>query len=308
MPPVRPVRINLVELFGIVGFILGSVLGSFILVLADRSLSNQSFWGRSYCVHCKHTLRWYDLLPILSYIFLKGHCRYCKKGIKIDYLAVEVIMGLLVGFLFWSFDFAQDKLFIFLPDLIFRTFFITVLAVLFITDLKKMLIPDRIVLPSLGIGIIFIILITIIKVIYLYYFLNQTKIGQLLLPPHSDYFQRHAMQAAQTLFWGILMAILIGGFFWGLIIITKGKGMGGGDVKLGAFIGLVLGFPLALLAIFLAFILGAIFSIFLILAGKKHLGQSIPFGPFLVLGSLIALFWGGQIINWDLDRWKILYQ
>ncbi|MDP2684048.1 MAG: A24 family peptidase, partial [bacterium] len=142
--------------------------------------------------------------------------------------------------------------------------------------------------------------ITVIKVIFLYYFLNQTRIGQLLLPPYSDYFQRHALLAAEPLFWGILMALLIGGFFYGLIVVTKGKGMGGGDVKLGAFIGLVLGFPLALLSIFLAFILGAFFSIFLIILGKKHLGQSIPFGPFLVLGSLIALFWGNKIVDWYL--------
>ncbi len=90
-----------------------------------------------------------------------------------------------------------------------------------------------------------------------------------------------------------------------LIIITKGKGMGGGDVKLGAFIGLMLGFPQSILAIVSAFITGALFSVILLITGKKHFGQSIPFGPFLVLGSLISLFWGNQIINWYLHLTRL---
>lgn len=285
---------------GLIGFLLGSALGSFVLALAERSLTNQSFWGRSYCVDCKKRLQWYDLFPIISYIFLKGRCRYCKKGIKIEYLVVEVVIGMLIGYLFWSFNFAQDKLFIFLPDLIFKTFFITVLSVLFITDLKKMLIPDRIVLPAILISIVYLLSITIYKVGYLYYYLSQTPIGQKLLPPHSDYFQRHVLMAAQPFFGGILMALLIAGFFWTLIIITKGKGMGGGDVKLGALIGLTLGFPLSLVALMLAFLLGAVIALILIFLGKKKFGQTIPFGPFLVLGSLVVLFWGNIIIDWYL--------
>ena len=76
--------------------------------------------------------------------------------------------------------------------------------------------------------------------------------------------------------------------------------MGGGDVKLGAFIGVALGFPGAILALVLAFLSGAIFSVSLIVLGKKHFGQTIAFGPFLVLGSLVTLFWGDQILNWYL--------
>lgn len=85
-----------------------------------------------------------------------------------------------------------------------------------------------------------------------------------------------------------------------LIFVTRGKGMGGGDVKLGALMGLVLGFPQSILAVILAFLSGAIISLILIFGGKKHFGQTIPFGPFLVLGSLITLFWGMQIIDWYL--------
>lgn len=285
---------------GIIGFILGTVLGSFVKALADRSLNKKSFWGRSYCPDCQRALAWYDLLPIISYISLGGKCRYCGDKINLEYLLVEVGMGVLVGLLFGSFDFAQDKLLFFLPDLLFKTFFVTVLAILFLTDIKKMLIPDRIILPGIVISIIFIIFITIIKISYLYYYLSQTAVGQKLLPPYSDYFQRHALITAEPFFGSALSAILIGGFFMALIVITRGKGMGGGDVKLGALMGLVLGFPQSLLAVILAFLSGAMVSLILIFGGKKHFGQTIPFGPFLVLGSLITLFWGQQIIDWYL--------
>lgn len=244
--------------WGSAGFILGTVLGSFVKVLADRSLTKKSFSGRSYCPKCKHNLRWYDLFPVLSFISTGGKCRYCQKKIGVEYPLVEIVMGILVGFLFWQ-SFQSSVLIL---DLIFKTFFITVLAVLFITDLKKMFIPDRIVIPAIIISLIYLVL-------------------QLLFEP-------------------VLMAFLIGSFFMALIIITKGKGMGGGDVKLGVFMGLALGFPQALVALIIAFLSGAIVSLMLIVGGKKHFGQVIPFGPFLVTGSLVALFWGDKILQWYL--------
>lgn len=229
------------------GFIIGAVLGSFTKALADRSLTNRTFWGRSYCLHCKHALRWYDLFPILSFVFLRGKCHYCHKSISKEYLLVEIVLGLLIAFLFWQqFD-------------IFNLFFISILSVLFMTDIKKMLIPDRIVLPAIVIAL-----------------------------------------AAKPFAGGILTALGIAGFFYALILVTRGKGMGGGDVKLGAFIGLGLGFPNGILALALSFFLGALVSLALIFLGKKKFGQTIPFGPFLVTGALIALFWGDKIINWYL--------
>ena len=280
------------------GFLLGTVLGSFVKVLADRSLSNKSFWGRSYCPRCQHKLAWYDLFPIFSYILLKGKCRYCHKKIGIEYVVVEVVMGILIGYQFSIFNFQFS---IFLLELITKTFFITILAVLFLTDLKKMLIPDRIILPSIVIGIILGLITIVTKISYLYFYLSSSPIGQKLLPPYSEYFQRHAWQIAEPFFLSLASGAAIAGFFYSLIIITRGKGMGGGDVKLGAFFGVMLGFPQAFFSLVLAFLTGAIFSIGLILAGKKHFGQTIPFGPFLVLGSLIMLFWGNQIVDWYLN-------
>lgn len=290
----------------ILGFILGTVLGSFIKVLADRSLAKKSFQGRSICIFCKHKLNWFDLIPIISFLILKGKCRYCYKKISLEYLLVEGGMGILVGFLFWyqlsslnflSFNFQTS---IVTADLLFKVFFISVLITLFLTDLKDMFIPDRIVIPAIKFSFFYLLGVTLYKIGYLYYYLNQTPIGQKLLPPYSDYFQRHALISAEPFLYSILMALIIGGFFMGLIIITKGKGMGGGDVKLGALMGLALGLPNSLVALVLAFLSGAVFSLFLILFGKKHFGQSIPFGPFLVLGCLGVLFFGTEILNWYL--------
>lgn len=286
----------------IIGFILGTILGSFVKALSDRSLENMPFGGRSYCPKCQHKLAWYDLLPVFSYLLLQGRCRYCRKKISREYLVVEIVVGILVGFLFWqsilNFNF---QFLIFNFELLFKTFFIAVLVALFLTDLKKMFIPDRIVKPAILIGLVSLFAITTYKIGYLYYSLSQNPIGQKLLPPHSDYFLRHALLSAQSFFTAIVTGLLIGGFFWGLVILTRGKGMGGGDIKLGAFIGIMLGFPGAVLALVLSFLSGALFGLILIATGKKHFGQSIPFGPFLVLGSLITLFWGSQILDWYLN-------
>ena len=301
----------------IFGFILGTILGSFAKALADRSLKNKSFLGRSYCPKCKHNLGWYDLFPIFSYILLKGKCRYCKKRISIEYLIVEIVMGFLIAYLFfqsslvviasparggtWQSLFFNYELLKLTFGLLLKTFFITILVSVTLTDLRKTLIPDKIIIPSIWIALTSLLLFTIYNVGYLYYYLNQTPVGKLLLPPHSDYFIRHAYYSAEPLIYGILTGAAIAGFFMALIIITRGRGMGGGDVKLGGFMGLILGFPGGVLAVVLGFISGAIVAVGLIFLGKKRFGENIPFGPFLVAGSLIALFWGTEIINWYLQ-------
>lgn len=292
---------------GFIGFILGAILGSFVKALADRSLTGKSFWGRSYCPNCKKDLKWYDLFPILSYLILSGKCRYCHKGIGIEYLLVEVGMGILIGFLFWqTFNSFQSSVFSFqslilLFEFIYKIFFITVLAIVFLTDLKKMLIPDRIIIPSIIIAFFSLLLITVYKIGYLYYYLLNHPIGKYLLPPQSRYFQDHALVHVQSFALATFSGLILAGFFLLLIIITRGKGMGGGDVKLGAFMGLGLGFPNILVAVMLSFIIGAIFSLGLIMLGKKGIKSVVPFGPFLVIGSIMALFWGNQIINWYLN-------
>lgn len=289
----------------ILGFVFGSVLGSFTKVLADRSLKKLGINGRSYCPGCKTTLRWYDLLPVVSFILLQGKCRYCHKKIGIEYPVVEITSGIIFSLLFlqlpYSIFFSKDyfNIFITLADLLFKSFSICVLVAVALTDIRKMIIPDRIILPSIVMATIYLLVITIIKVVYLFFYLNQTQTGKFLIYK-TDYFIRHAQYTAEPLLYPIATAVLIGGFFYSLIVVTKGRGMGGGDVKLGAFMGLILGFPMSLIALMIAFLSGSIIGILLIVTGKKSFGQHIAFGPYLVLGAITVLLYGDKILNWYL--------
>lgn len=293
------------------GILVGLMLGSFIKVLADRSINNKSFLGRSYCPSCKHKLSYYDLFPILSYLSTQGKCRYCHKKISLEYPQIEILTGLLVGLLFFlhlpplnslntlNLSSLLDPSFILpLSDLIFKTFIIIVLVTVLLTDLKTGLIPDRITYPSVVIALIYLIAMTVLKIYFIYQSLLVSPLGKYLLPPDSDYFYRHALLAATPLWTGILAVILIIIFFGGLIILTRGRGMGGGDLKLGVFLGLVFGLPNLVAVLFIAFLTGSIVGLVLLLIKRKQFGQTIPFGPFLSLGGLLVLFWGDQIINW----------
>lgn len=248
------------------GFILGSILGSFSLSLADRALSGKSFWGRSICSFCGKKLSFLDLIPIFSYLILRGKCRFCHKKLSPGYLAVEILSGILIAILFWQSSFATFQV----ETLIFKIFFVTILVSLLITDLKKMLIPDRIIIPALVISLVFLLAEAVIS------------------------------QNIQPLAWSILSGLSIGLFFMTLILLTQGKGMGGGDVKLGVFMGLILSFPNSYLALVLSFLSGALVAVALLISGKKRFGETLPFGPFLVIGAIISLFWGDLIIDWYL--------
>lgn len=292
-------------IFIIFGFILGACLGSFIKAIAERSLREITFWGRSKCDKCKKVIKPYDLIPIASYFILQGKCRYCHHKLGRSYFLTEISFGILVALLFWksflSFPGIEStpSLIIFIFNLGFNVFFVTVLGILFLTDLKEMLIPDSVVLPAILIAFFAQLGILIYKVYWLYRYLASTYLGQALLTT-NDFFVRHTLSLSQPFLWSIASAVIIGGFFLILVLVTKGKGMGGGDIRLGAFIGMCLGFPASFLAIFLSFVIGAVVSIFLVIFGKKHFKEAVPFGPFMVVGSLIALFWGNEIMNWYL--------
>lgn len=297
-----------------IGFILGLVLGSWVLCMADRSISGGKLSGRSYCPHCKKQLRWYDLFPVLSYLSTLGNCRYCKQRIGFRYPLIEVISGLLVALLFQQ-TFGSENLSFFnfflteniyrivyiILELILKTLTVLVLVAVFITDIKKGLIPDKVTYPAVVAGLILLFAMAVTRILGFYISLIESPLGKYLVPPHSDYFVRHAIDMAFPLWGGILSALGLGLFFAALIIFTRGRGMGGGDFKLAIFMGLVFGFPNAVLAIMLSFLLGSIFSVGLILFGKKKFGQTIPFGPFMSLGGLITLFWGNQILDWYLQ-------
>lgn len=281
----------------VLGFVIGTILGSFAKALADRLRKQKSLRGRSYCEACKHKLAWYDLFPVFSYFMLKGRCRYCHKKIPFGNFLAEISLGILIAIMLLTSNIP-------LSLLIFKIFIITILFILFLTDLKTGLLPDKITYPSVGIASGYWLLACGFNSWQLYESLKISPLGKYFLPPYSNYLWTLIYRIWQPALFALLTGIVLSLFFAFLIIITKGKGMGWGDVKFVLFIGIALGFPNSVIAVFLAFLTGAIFSIGLIIFGKKSFGQTIPFGPFLSLGAYIALIWGSEVLNWYLNSFK----
>lgn len=239
----------------IIFFLLGLSIGSFLNVLIYRLPKNESLFGRSYCDHCKKELSWYDLIPLLSFVLLRGKCRYCKKPIDPLISVVELTTALLFVSVFLKFPIISD------PKLWFHLFFVSVLLVIFFTDLKYEVIPNKIIYPAILISLLFIAL-------------NSNPINHILSG--------------------------IGAFLFFLILslVTRGKGMGGGDTKLALFLGLVLGFPNIVFSLYLAFLTGGFLSLILILWKKKRFkGDTIPFGPFLAFWGTISIFIGNYLVS-----------
>jgi prepilin signal peptidase PulO-like enzyme (type II secretory pathway) len=248
-------------LFFLLGLTIGSFLNCFIYRL-DRKES--PLRGRSFCPHCKHELRGNDLVPVLSFLFLKGRCRYCSKKISWQYPIVELFFGFLFVFLF------HYKLSVIsfgnIIDFVYLVLIFCFFAIIFIYDLRHFLILDKIVYPA--------ILLT---------FLYNLSDFQELIYNHLP------------------SAFGITAFFLIIFLLSRGKWLGFGDVKLAFFLGLLLGFPQTIVAFFLSFFSGAIIGVILILFKKKKLKSEVPFAPFLIIGSFIAFFWGSEIIRWYLS-------
>lgn len=235
-------------------FIVGAVFGSFLNVVVDRLPLGQSIvTGRSYCDSCKKTILWQDLIPVLSYIHLRGKCRFCHQSIGLYYPIVEVVTGIL---------FALAALWVTsLVGLVFTLIILSTLVIIFFADMKYGIIP----FPAVFFGVIAVLL------------------KLLLLTP--DLFVS-----------SILAALGAGAFFLIIFLATKGRGMGFGDVVYALYMGFLLGYPYIIFGLYLGFLTGALLSLILILRGKKRLkGDTIPFGPFLVFGTVIALLYGNEI-------------
>lgn len=290
-----------------IGAVLGLLFGSLIKCLADRSTTKESFFTRSHCDRCNHPLHIIDLIPILSYFLTHGKCRYCHKKITPTLYIYELLTAGIFATLFYLYlpptIFTSFDLFVVSPllDLGLKIFAVTVFMICLITDIQTGLIPNRITYPAVVIALIYQIIATISKIGLLYFSLSQSVLGKFLMPPKSDYFYRHAYLIAQPLGEGLIAGTCLGLFFLALIILTRGKGMGGGDLKLSIFLGLALGLLPSLSAMMIAFILGSIFGVTLILIGKKSFGQTIPFGPFISIGGILTILWGSQIVDWYLQ-------
>ena len=256
----------------IIIFIFGTLIGSFLNCLIYRLENKKSFiFGRSMCPNCKHKLAWYDLIPIFSFIFLKAQCRYCKEKISWQYPIVETITGLLfLSIINYQLSVINEFSIFNFINLSFLFFVFSSILIIFIYDLKHFIIPDKVIYPLIAITIFYLIINHYLLIIN-----NQLSIINYLLS-------------------GLGAAM----FFLAIYLLSKGKWLGFGDVKLVLFLGLFLGWPNILLSLFLSFVIGAIIGIGLILFKGKGLKSQIPFAPFLILGSFIAFFWGRQLLSW----------
>lgn len=281
-------------------FFVGAAFGSFLNVVIFRLPKGEDiFKKRSYCPHCKKPISTFDLIPIFSFFVLLGKCRKCGKPISVQYPAVELVTAclFLASFLLWQAKFGLSWQFI--PQLLHYFLIVSVLIGVFVIDAKLGIIPDKIVKFALIISALLILATYLGDFLSIYLGLVKTA------PELSKYFFP-SLFVNQAKFAGLdfgirlLAGVFVSILFTGLILVTAGRGMGWGDVKLGFWLGFAFSFPQTFLVLFLSFVTGAAVSIVLILSGRKKFGQTIPFGPFLAAGAAISLFAGDLILVWYL--------
>jgi len=250
--------------------VLGLAVGSFLNVCIDRLPRNKSIvFPPSHCEACQHKLSAKDLIPVFSYLRLRGRCRYCQVAIPRKLFWVELATGLIFALLYWHYGLSVE--------LGVMAFYACLFIIIFVIDLEHGLILNKVVYPSMVVALL------------------------LALLPQSWLTQE--IWLTQTIKPGIASAALGGGIGFGiflLIALISRGGMGWGDVKLAALIGLATGFPLVFVAIIMAAILGGIVAVALVIAKRRKRRETIPFGPFLALTTMVTLLWGSNILSWYL--------
>ena len=263
----------------VLGLIFGSFANATIWRLHEQSRSNRKAkpanlsitTGRSVCTHCGHVLTPRDLVPVLSYLALRGKCRYCRKPIDDTPLAELLVAGLFTAsYIWWPGNLSLAAL----PAewIIFGLWLAVVVGfvILALYDLRWFLLPDRVVFPLVGIAFL------------------QVLVRAYLSGPS-------ALVAA---FWGIT---LIAGLFYLLYVVSRGTWIGFGDVKLAIVLGLLVGGPFpALLTVFLASFLGSLAAVPLVMRGKPIAKTRVPFGPFLIAATVLVVLFGHAILTWYL--------
>lgn len=260
-------------------FLLGAVVGSFLNVVADRVPAGKSIISPpSHCPNCQRRIESRYLIPIASYLWLKGRCRYCGAAIPIRSLVVELVTGLLFAFFNWRYGMNYELLLI----IIYCCLFI----ILIITDLEQGILPDKIVFP----GMIMALLMAGLGTIFGF---EPVFIKEAIPRLHKLWITNAAIGGAVGFFILFIIALIFRG------------GMGWGDVKLAGLIGLAAGFPLVLVAIFLAVVSGGLVAIILLLLKIKRRKEPVPFGPFLAVAAMATLLWGSDLLRWYLEASKL---
>jgi len=243
---------------------LGAATGSFLNVAIYRMPRGESVVApRSHCTSCERVIPWYDNLPVLSWLLLRGRCRGCGQPFSVRYPIVEALTAVILLGLSLQFGWGLG--------LAFAFYFACSLLVVTYIDFDHRIIPDRITLPGIAVGLLLA-----------------------LVAPAEMRWQSVQSWAIGTLVGGgILWAVA-----WGYALATGREGMGGGDIKLLAMIGAFLGWQGVLLSLLMASFIGSIVGVGWMVARGADSKLAIPFGPFLSLGALVALFWGDSIIHW----------
>ena len=253
--------------------VLGLCFGSFVNALVWRLHNHRDMLReRSECTHCHHILAWYDLIPLLSWLSLAGKCRYCHKPIDDSPLVEFATAGLFtVSYLYWPLSpgtsYGNVLLGIWLICLVG-------LVAIAVYDIRWMLLPDKIVFPLIVLAFTFAVV--------------RWSSLEHLLP----------LDVLKQMIFGVLS---VAGVYLGLYAVSRGAWVGFGDVKLGIFMGLMLGWELGLLAVFLANLIGCVVIIPGLISKKLTPQSKIPFGPFLIAGHIVAILFGGQAIQGYVD-------
>jgi leader peptidase (prepilin peptidase)/N-methyltransferase len=245
----------------VIFILLGITVASFLNVCIDRLPTNESLlFPASHCASCHRRLAKKDLIPVFSYLWLHGRCRYCQASIPRRILWVEIGTGALFGYLYWHYGLSIE--------LAVTAFYCCLFIVLMVIDWEHGLILNKISYPAIAVAL-----------------LISTFLSQSETVPEIK-------QAAIGGGIGLVLFLLIALFARG--------GMGWGDVKLAALIGIVTGFPLVFVALLMGIILGGLVAILLLALKIKKRKEAIPFAPFLSLATIVTLLWGSNILDWYL--------
>ena len=251
----------------ILAAVFGLAVGSFLNAVIHRLHAGESFMsGRSKCPHCHLNLSAWDLVPILSFLVLKGKCAYCGKPISWQYPAVEALTA--VTFALAATAYSG-------PEMIFVWGLSAFFILIAVYDLKHFLILDKVLYPGF-----------VLSVAYALY----QDIGK-----GCDFGLGCATIS------GLVGILFIAGFFYLQHLVSKGKWIGFGDVKFGLMLGMAAGFPLSILLLFGAYLSGALVGLALIALGKKQMGSRLPFGTFLAASAIVTMLYGQSIMSWYLE-------
>jgi leader peptidase (prepilin peptidase)/N-methyltransferase len=253
-------------------FIIGLFIGSFLNCVSCRIFLEEDFVIKnSYCPNCNHKLSAIDLVPVFSFLLLKGKCRYCNDKISWQYPLAELATGIVFVLIYAHLGFNLLGFFTGYQiwNLIYLLSVFSFLVIAFIYDAKHFIIPDKVTISGIVVSLIWIA----------FSFFTGNYQGEQILST-------------------IYSAVGASLFFFFLWLFSKGRAMGFGDVKLAFLLGLILGFPNIIVALFFAFTVGAVMGLLFIISGEKKMESQVPFGPFLILGTLFALILGSQAVAW----------